>query len=99
MEHYRLYLLGEGGRIIEGHDANCADDGGAMAQAAALLVDGGRVEVWCGTRLVGCVTVDLTKAGTADWFRTLRRRDRFGRRLVWTGVRRATAKAGRATAL
>jgi hypothetical protein len=97
MDDYRLYVLYENGLIQEGHDAHCADDDGALAQARALLAEGdGWAEVWCRTRMVGAVAVTRAPE-TVDRFGSLSRLNRATQRMLWDGIRWAAGRGNGAT--
>lgn len=55
---YRFYFLGHSDRISKRTDVECADDGEAMAKAAALKPIYG-IEVWEGPRKVGLITAPV----------------------------------------
>ena len=56
MTHYRIYNIDEHGSIESGHDADCDNDDDALDLAHRLMKHRPRIEVWKGTRLVGCLS-------------------------------------------
>jgi len=52
--HYRAYLVGKNGQILDRLEFNAADDQDALGIAGAQA-DKGDVEVWLQDRLVGTV--------------------------------------------
>ncbi len=56
MTHYRIYYMDEHGSIESGHDADCDSDDDAFDMAHRMMKGRPRVEVWTGTRLVGCLS-------------------------------------------
>ena len=60
MADYRIYLLGDDGHIVSGSDACCANDEDALALAKGMLKNGGRAEVWQGTRCVDQIAESST---------------------------------------
>ena len=57
---YRLYNVGEGGRLRLGETFQAADDAQAVEKARLLRVSGEAAELWQAGRIVG----RFTKAGT-----------------------------------
>lgn len=53
MASYLVYTLNPAGRIVNGTDANCANDAEAVAWAMKTTGDGAPAEIWQGARLVG----------------------------------------------
>ena len=56
MAHYRVYFIDEHGSIKAGLDAQCDSDDDALDLGHRLMTKSPRVEVWTGTRLVGCLS-------------------------------------------
>ena len=56
MTNYRLYSIDEHGLIKSGYDAQCDSDDDALDLGHRLMGDAPRIEVWTGTRLVGCLS-------------------------------------------
>jgi len=52
MLEYRVYLLDQGGKIVERFDLNCTNDAEAVADGKRHLPRN-NVEIWCGNRSVG----------------------------------------------
>ena len=62
MNHYRIYLLNDAGRVVGGTGAACHDDQDACVQAQQALdsSDGTQAEVWSGIRCIGRVAARPT---------------------------------------
>ena len=57
MASYRLYVLGQDGRIDYGSDIEALEDGEAI-ELARLRLEHTDIEIWCGTRKVALVPKD-----------------------------------------
>ena len=45
MEHYRVYVIGQDGRLIRSIDISCVDDSAAI-ESAKQFIDGHDLELW-----------------------------------------------------
>jgi hypothetical protein len=59
MPHYRVYLLGENGRIVSATEAVFENDDDAFTGARRTLTDSAKAEIWSGVRCVGRVSAPL----------------------------------------
>ena len=55
MSQYQIYMLNDSGEIVDGSEAECANDEEARFLAQALLEPDGLADVWVGIRQVGFV--------------------------------------------
>ena len=58
MPQYRVHLLGQDGRFINGVILDCVDDTAAI-EAAKKYADGYDIEVWDRNRKVGTIPVKM----------------------------------------
>jgi hypothetical protein len=56
LPHYRFYELDADDKIVDGVDAECANDQAAYSAATSRLVDEASGEIWSGTRYVGRIS-------------------------------------------
>jgi hypothetical protein len=56
MTNYRIFMIGNAGRILTASDADCENDEAAFAWAAATLGSDARAEIWQAGRCVGTVS-------------------------------------------
>jgi hypothetical protein len=60
MEEYRAYFVGRDGHFNGFEPFVCADDEAAIEKAKRLINKHG-IEIWCGARLVMCLSPPETK--------------------------------------
>ena len=58
MKSYRIYILGQDGRLKLGEAFEAAADDDAIARAETAAVKGEAAELWEGGRMVGVVSKD-----------------------------------------
>ena len=58
LKAYRIYLVGQGGRLRLGEAFQALDDAEALRRMRSLASGGGAAELWKGGRLVGSLTED-----------------------------------------
>jgi hypothetical protein len=56
-KHYRIYQLDTADHILAGHSIVCRSDAEAMDAACRLAEQAAAVEVWEGTRRIGCLSI------------------------------------------
>jgi hypothetical protein len=58
VKSYRIYIIGQDGRLKLGEAFEAASDGDAITRAEAAAVTGESAELWEGGRMVGVTSAD-----------------------------------------
>ena len=68
--HYRIYQLDSAGHILAGHSIVCQSDAEAMDAACRFAEQAAAVEVWEGTRRIGCLSTAVAARRDRGHIRT-----------------------------
>ena len=68
--HYRVYQLDTAGHILAGHSIVCRSEAEAMGAACRFAEQAAAVEVWEGTRRIGCLSTAVAARRDRGHIRT-----------------------------